>query len=310
MEFALIIPTWNAAPHWHALEEGIRRQSVLPDKVIIIDSSSTDDTVARAKNAGFLVVEIPHDEFTHGGSRQTAALCAPTADLLIYLTQDAVPLGTEAFRHIVSAFRDHAIGAAFGRQLPRPGASVIEAHARLFNYPPVSQLRSWHSRAQLGFKSIFFSNTFGAYRRQALMSIGGFSPEADFGEDTLAVAHLHLAGWKTAYVAEALVQHSHSYSIGAEFRRYIQVGTLHRRERWLVEQFGAVGGEGWRFVVSELRYVSKHAPLQLPAALLRTAMRYVAYQVGLRRSPDLTRPRQQLNKSLPVPGRTPEKFWN
>lgn len=280
MNIALIIPTLNAAPHWKALVSGIQRQSLMPDEIIVVDSSSTDGTADQARATGFTVIEIDRIAFSHGGTRQAAALAAPRADILVYLTQDAIPRSTESFRQLVAAFQDPAIGAAYGRQLPRPNASAIEAHARLFNYRPVSHLRSWESRTTLGFKSIFFSNTFGAFRRDALMRVGGFSPEVSFGEDTLAVAHLHRAGWKTAYVAEAMVEHSHAHSIRAEIRRYLEIGILHERERWLVEEFGAADGEGWRFVMSELRYLSTRAPLHIPSAVLRTLAKYIAYRSG------------------------------
>jgi rhamnosyltransferase len=280
MNVALIIPTWNAAKHWLPLFEGISRQSLPPDQVIVVDSSSTDDTVSLARAAGFTVIEIDRSAFNHGGTRQAAARSAPQADVLIYLSQDAIPLGVDSFREIVDAFYDPAIGAAYGRQLPRPNATAIETHARLFNYPHASRVRSWECRKTLGFKSIFFSNAFGAYRRTALMSIGGFSSRVIFGEDTLAVAHLHRAGWKTAYMADALVEHSHAYSLWAEGRRYFDIGVFHRREHWLIEEFGSASGEGRRFVLSELRYLFKHNPLEIPLALVRTTAKYAAYQAG------------------------------
>lgn len=283
MEFALIIPTLNAERNWPALFRGIQRQSLAPSQIIVIDSSSTDNTVARARASGCIVHQINRREFNHGGTRQAAARLAARAEVLIYLTQDAVPVEKNSFRSLVAAFNDHSIGAAYGRQLPRPNATAIEEHARLFNYPPHSQVRSLDSRAVLGFKSIFFSNTFGAYRRDALFSIGGFAADANFGEDTLAVAHLHRAGWKTAYVAEAVVEHSHSYSLYEEFRRYLNIGTFHQREFWLTQEFGAVKGEGTRFALSELRYLLKRNPMQIPPSLLRTLVKAAAYYVGRHR---------------------------
>jgi rhamnosyltransferase len=283
MNVALIIPTLNAAPHWEVLSGAIGRQSLRPDQVIVIDSSSTDGTAALARSAGFTVIEIDRSSFHHGGTRQTAALSAPDADVLIYLTQDAVPQYTESFRNLVAAFLDPEIGAAYGRQIPRTRASAIEAHARHFNYPTSSQTRSWESRLTLGFKSIFFSNTFGAFRRSALMSVGGFSLHANFGEDTLAVAHLHRAGWKTAYVADATVEHSHAHSLADEFRRYFAIGIFHERERWLVKEFGSASGEGRRFVLSELRYLLRHSPPQIPPAILHTLVKYFAYRAGRHR---------------------------
>jgi rhamnosyltransferase len=281
---ALIIPTFNAAGYWTALSAGIRAQSLAPNRVIVIDSASSDGTPELARRDGFTVVEISAKDFNHGGTRQFGAELAEDAEVLIYLTQDAIPFGADAFANLVRTFEDTEIGAAYGRQLPREIAGPIEAHARHFSYPPASRMRTWDSRRTHGFKSIFFSNAFGAYRRSALMSVGGFSPDVIFGEDTLVVARLHRAGWKTAYVADAMVRHSHGYSIAEEFRRYFDIGVLHARESWLIEQFGSASGEGRRFVVSELKHLLKRAPHHVPSALMRTFAKYFGYKIGRRES--------------------------
>lgn len=281
---AVIIPTFNAARYWPALSDGIRAQSLMPERVIVIDSSSSDGTAGLARRDGFDVMEIAASEFNHGATRQLGAEYAADANVLIYLTQDAVPHEADAFANLVRAFADTEIGAAYGRQLPRENASAIESHGRLFSYGETSTVRSWASRNVTGFKSIFFSNAFGAYRREALMSVGGFSPNVIFGEDTLVVARMHRAGWKTAYMADAMVRHSHSYSIAEEFRRYFDIGVLHARESWLIEQFGSASGEGRRFVVSELKYLAKHGPQHVPSALARTIAKYAGYKVGRRES--------------------------
>lgn len=283
-KIALIIPTYNAAPYWPALSKGIREQNLEPARVIVIDSSSQDGTSELARKDGFTVLEISPREFNHGGTRQMGADYAAGAQILIYLTQDAEPFGKDAFANLIKAFEDPEIGAAYGRQLPRKTANTLEAHARHFSYPATSRIRSWESRKTLGFKSIFFSNAFGAYRREALMSVGGFSSDVIFGEDTLVVARMHRAGWKTAYVADACVRHSHSYSIAEEFRRYFDIGVLHSREGWLTEQFGSASGEGRRFVLSELKYLLKHGAHLIPSALARTAAKYLGYKIGRRES--------------------------
>jgi rhamnosyltransferase len=282
--FALIIPTFNAARYWPALSEGIRSQSLVPNRVIVIDSASSDGTQELARRDGFTVVEILSRDFNHGGTRQFGAELAGDVEVLIYLTQDAVPFGVDAFANLLSTFEDAEIGAAYGRQLPREMAGPIEAHGRHFSYPPDCRVRSWESRRTDGFKSIFFSNAFGAYRRSALKSVGGFSPDVIFGEDTLVVARLHRAGWKTAYRADATVRHSHAYSVAEEFRRYFDIGVLHARESWLIEQFGSASGEGRRFVVSEMKHLLRHAPLHVPSALLRTIAKYLGYRIGRRES--------------------------
>ena len=280
----VIIPTYNAARYWKTLSTGIRAQSLEPDRVIVIDSASKDGTAELARNDGFEVLEITPQEFNHGGTRQMGAEHAAQAEILIYLTQDAAPFGVNAFASLAKAFEDPEIGAAYGRQLPREKASPIEAHGRHFSYAEMPVVRSWESRRTMGFKSIFFSNAFGAYRREALMSVGGFSSDVIFGEDTLVVARMHRTGWKTAYVPDALVRHSHDYTISEEFRRYFDIGVLHARESWLNEQFGSASGEGRRFVLSEMKYLLGHGPQHIPSAMARTLAKYLGYKIGRRES--------------------------
>jgi rhamnosyltransferase len=59
----------------------------------------------------------------------------------------------------------------------------------------------------LGIKSIFISNSFAAYRRSALLAVGGFRKDVIFGEDTVTAARLLLSGYQVAYSAQACVYH-------------------------------------------------------------------------------------------------------
>lgn len=284
MFFSICIPTLNASCIWEELWTSLQAQTLQSTEVLVLDSSSTDSTAELAKGAGCRVVTIPREEFRHGGTRQHAAELASGADVLVYLTQDAILADANALGRLVAAFEDASVGAAYGRQLPRPGANPIEAHARLFNYPPVSAVRSLESKAALGFKAIFFSNSFGAYRRTALEQAGGFPRESNFGEDTVVVARLLQSGWRIAYVAEAQAYHSHAYSCSEEFRRYYRIGQLHGSETWLLRDFGNASGEGRRFAMSEIQYLSRCAPWLIPEAMLRTGLKYLGYKRGRRNS--------------------------
>src|SRR5579872_2483234 len=103
-QVAVIIPTYNAARYWDALSVGIRAQSFMPERMIVIDSSSVDGTADFARRDGFTVVEISPKDFNHGGTRQMGAELAEGADILVYLTQDAAPYGVDAFQNLLRAF--------------------------------------------------------------------------------------------------------------------------------------------------------------------------------------------------------------
>lgn len=276
---SIVVPTLNAATDWPGFAPALLA-NVAPEQVLILDSSSTDGTADLARTAGFHVRTITRESFNHGGTRQLAADLLPEADILVYLTQDALLASGEAIAELLKAFDDPEIGAAYGRQLPRVNATPIEAHARLFNYPARSSIRTLSSRRDLGFKSIFISNSFAAYRREALFAVGGFQSDVIFGEDTIVAAKLLLTGWKIAYVADAQVYHSHAYTWTQDFKRYFDIGVLHSRENWLLREFGSTGGEGARFVRSELSYLWTRRWWDIPSALVRTALKLTGYRLG------------------------------
>ena len=276
----VIVPTLNAAQDWPQFVSALLL-CVLPEQVLIVDSESTDNTVVLARAEGFAVHSVARSEFNHGGTRQMAADMFPDAEILVYMTQDAVLADANALTNLLAVFADPHVGAAYGRQLPKPEAGAIEAHARYFNYPATAEIRSLESRKRLGIKAIFISNSFSAYRRSALMEVGGFPVNAIFGEDTITAARLLLAGYKVAYAAEARAYHSHSYSCTQEFKRYYDIGVLHNRESRILGEFGQANGEGKRFVLSELLYLWERDALQIPAALTRTAAKLLGYRLGL-----------------------------
>lgn len=253
----------------------------MPDQAVVIDSGSSGPEIEHSAKYGFEVIRIPKSEFNHGGTRQKAVQYLRAGiEWVIFLTQDAILANPEAFENLLAAFADVSVSAAYGRQLPHAGAGPSGAHARLFNYGATSGLHSLASVPELGLKTCFISNSFAAYRVKDLLAMGGFPDNVILGEDTCVAGRLILAGKKIAYVAEACVYHSHDYSIMEEFHRYFDTGVFHAQQPWVVENFGGVSGEGKRFVISEWKYLIKHAPFLIPSALIRTAMKLLGYRLG------------------------------
>ena len=279
--FALCVPTYNAGEPWHTWLAALQNQTQPPAFTLVIDSSSSDNTANLARTAGLSVQTIRKQDFNHGGTRQDAVEQLADYDTLVFLTQDAILHTPDALARLVNALHAQLdIGAVYGRQLPHHGATPIEAHARLFNYPAHSALRSLEDRTQFGIKTAFFSNSFAAYRRSALQAVGGFQRDLILGEDTVAASRMLLADWRIAYCAEAEVRHSHHYSLRAEMARYFDIGVLHQREHWMLNAFGRAEGEGLRFIRSEWRYLARHAPWLIPEASLRTLLKYAGYRLG------------------------------
>lgn len=277
----LIVPTLNAGPDWLVWLAALARQTRRPDQLLLIDSSSSDETVQLAFDHGFEIKIIAKNQFNHGGTRQWGVEHLAGMDIIVFLTQDAILAEPDAIERLLAAFDNPEVATAYGRQLPHKNAGPIAAHARLFNYPAAGQLRSIEDRGSFGIKTVFTSNSFAAYRRSALMQVGGFPVHTIMNEDTYVVGKLLRAGWKIAYCADAQVLHSHDYSFAEEFKRYFDIGVFHAETAWLQREFGGATGEGLKYIRSELFYLLKFAPSRIPSAWLRTGLKWLGYKLGV-----------------------------
>lgn len=298
---AIVVPTLNAGSLWFDWLTALKNQTANIHTTLVIDSGSTDRTKELAIKNGFKLHEISKADFDHGATRQLALSLLKNIDIVVYLTQDAILAEANALQELLAAFGENAIGAAYGRQIPRHNANAIEAHGRIFNYPEKSCVKSIGDLERYGFNLIFISNAFAAYRIAALTDAGGFPANIILGEDTYTCAKLLKTGWKIAYQSKAKVIHSHRYGILEEASRYFDTGVLHAREQWLLDEFGGTNSQGIKFVKSELLYLLRNNPLNIPAALLRNFFKYLFYKLG------------RIEKKLPLPLKKSlsmnKKFW-
>jgi rhamnosyltransferase len=82
-------------------------------------------------------------------------------------------------------------------------------------------------------------------------------------------------------VAEAVVYHSHNYSIRQEFKRYFDLGAFFNKEQWILERYGTANSEGLRFVRSEIGFLVKNGFIRyIPGSLLRNVAKWWGFQLG------------------------------
>ncbi|UFT95766.1 glycosyltransferase family 2 protein [Pectobacterium carotovorum] len=279
MRVRVVIPAYNGGELWRRVCAAIEKQSECFESVLIIDSSSSDDTCQIAEESGFQTLNIRKTEFNHGGTRNLGIEKAADADIVIFLTQDAIP-EPNCIKSIISVFNDPKVAVAYGRQQPHDDASPIAVHARNFNYGVESHLLSLDDRKKYGIKTVFSSNSFSAYRTDIFRTLGGFPSNTILGEDMYFAAKAVLADYKIAYVAESSVKHSHNYSTWEEFKRYFDIGVFHHDEPWIIENFGGAGGEGKKFIFSELNFLLKRSPLSIPLACINNVFKITGYKLG------------------------------
>lgn len=256
---SIIIPTLNAAAEIRSLLDMLHQQTCIPDEILIVDSDSEDDTIEVASQYPLVrIIKIKRADFDHGGTRDFA-IRAAKGDIVLFLTQDAVPCDNRYVDSIVRSVMQEGVACSCGRQIARSDAPQYERLTREFNYPSESFLRDATDRARLGIKAYFLSDVCSAYRREAYLSVGGFDHPLMTNEDMLIAAKFLNAGYRIAYCAEAAVYHSHRYSFRQEFERNRKIGLVMEQYR---DRLGAVSAEkeGLRYVRYVLRkLISKGA---------------------------------------------------
>jgi rhamnosyltransferase len=250
----------------------------LKPRVLIIDSSSKDDTVKIAKKMDIETLVIPQKEFNHGATREYARKYLNT-DIVVMMTQDTYPKSSDFLYYLVAPLIKGKASVSYARQIPHNGASFFEAFQRHFNYPEKNNIRGIEDFDAYGTSIFFCSNSCAAWSNAALDEIGGFFPVLA-NEDTFAVATLLHKGHRIAYFAESVVYHSHRYSLFEEFKRYFDTG--YTRKLYRENHFCGCRDEkhGSSYVLTMLKVLIKQNPSDIPYAILHLAVKYLGYQAG------------------------------
>lgn len=253
-------------------------QSSLKPKVLVVNSSSNDGTVEAAQELGAETLVIPRQEFNHGSTREKARKHLGT-DIVVMITPDAYPADKHVLENLVAPLITAQASVAYARQIPHDGATFFEAFPRHFNYPEEGHVRSLLDLHLYGIYTFFCSNSCAAYLNGALDDIGGFQPVL-LGEDTVAVAKLLRKGHKIAYVSEAIVKHSHRYTLLEEMRRNFDTGLARKEYQYLLECGYKDSKRGKEYVVRMIEQLTKKDVHLLPYAFVQTAAKWLGYRLG------------------------------
>ena len=275
----VIVPTLDAGLVLGQLLFSLTNQTITAD-VLVVDSSSTDDTKEIAHRSGVKILTIGRDDFNHGRTRNIGTRQI-NCDIVVLLTQDALPADALCLENLIKPLEDPQIIASFARQLPRPDASPVEQFTRLFNYPDRPVVKGLDDLPPLGIKTFFFSNVCSAIKTKEFNELGGFPENIIMFEDLLFAAKAILKGYKIAYVPEAKVWHSHNFSLIQQFRRYLDAGISLRNNAWIFEHAKA-NREGAEFLKQEITYLSKeHQYRWIPYAIAESVFKFSGFWLGL-----------------------------
>jgi len=221
MYASVLIPVKNGGPLWvRVLDAVLAQRTPWPFEVIVVDSGSSDGSVAATRARGVRCEEIAPAEFGHGRTRNVLASMAK-GKFLVYITQDALPASPHWLVHLVQGC-DAApdVAGAFGPHIAYPEARLstqreLAQHFAGFGTElSIVRLDDPDRFARdLGYRQFlhFFSSNNACIRRSVWERLP--LPDVAFAEDQTWALRAIEAGYAKAFVPQAAVFHSHDFGV-------------------------------------------------------------------------------------------------
>ena len=276
----LIIPVYKPTKQFKTTLQRIHEQTRRPDRIILMNTEEEffDPSVIE----GISYAEVYHikkSEFDHGGTRNQAARMS-NADILIFMTQDAIPADRYVIEQLIAPFEEEDVAAVYGRQMADEKKNPIEAYTRIFNYPLESRKKTKDDLEELGIKTFFCSNVCAAYRKEEYDKVGGFVLKTIFNEDMIMASNLIEMGKAVYYNANVKVWHWHDYSGREQLHRNFDLAVSQKRYGGLFLKVKSES-EGIRLVKSTVLHLLQTGKWYLvPKLIWQSGCKLIGYKLG------------------------------
>ncbi|MHB0875268.1 MAG: glycosyltransferase family 2 protein [Anaerolineae bacterium] len=214
---SVVVPAYNAAGTVGRCLRALARQTlpVGSYEVIVVDDGSTDGTVAAIEANGDGAVLLRQAHAGPAAARNLGAARA-RADIVLFTDADCVPAEDWA-EQLLAAFQDPEVVGAKGVYFGREG-TLVERFVQL-------EYEDKYERMARRRYIDFIDTYCAAYRRQVLLSVGGFDTSIMAGEDQELSFRLAEAGHKMVFAPQARVRHlGHTRSAYAYWRKKLKIG--------------------------------------------------------------------------------------
>lgn len=232
MDATIVIPVKNGGKRLFEVLEAISNQKTKYQyETVIVDSGSTDGSIALAKGYNVKLIEIDPKDFGHGKTRNLGA-AQGSGKYIIFLTQDALPATENWLEQLVDAMEKSNAAGGFGRHLPYPECNMVDQKLLYFHFIRFgedeekyysftlddSNREKYETDSDYEQYLTFFSDNCSILRRETWEKIP--YEDVDFAEDQVWAKTILEAGYTKIYIPGAKVYHSHDYPLREYGKRY------------------------------------------------------------------------------------------
>jgi glycosyltransferase involved in cell wall biosynthesis len=206
---SIVIRAYNEEKHIGRLLAGILEQTVQDVQIILVDSGSTDATIAIASRYPVEIIHIRPEEFTFGRSLNQGCKIA-RGEFIVFASAHVYPVYPDWLDKLLAPFDNSEVALVYGKQRGNQITKFAEQQifAKLYPNEPIARQR--HP---------FCNNANAAIRRDLWL-------QRKYDEDLPGLEDLDWArgaigqGHVLAYSAEAEIIHVHDESPRAVYNRY------------------------------------------------------------------------------------------
>ena len=209
LQISIVIRCYNEEQHIGRLLTGILQQTIKDVEIVIVDSGSTDATLAIASRFPVKIVHIPKHEFTFGRSLNMGCSAA-CGDIVVIASAHVYPLYDDWFEQLLSPFSDPFVAIVYGKQEGNEVTKYSEKQIFSRWFPSQSNFNQLHP----------FCNNANAAIRRSLWEKIQYDEMLTGLEDIDWAKRIIGMGYKVAYSADAAIVHIHEERAKSIYNRY------------------------------------------------------------------------------------------
>lgn len=274
IEIDIVCPIYKGYNHLQRLIDSFYKQiGIKINKIVFPITDSEDDEMIKIRN--FVQqnhidsFEVKKNEFSHSLTREKAIREFCTSNIVVMMSQDVIIKANDVFFNLVKDIVAKNSVYNFARQVCTNKS--IEKYIREKNYPAQSYFVTKKDISKMQLMAFFASDACSAYDRNVFLDVGGYNGyDIMMGEDMLYSKIILGKGYIKKYCADAVVEHSHKYTLKQLYKRYYDTGVFHSKVKIFDE------------------YKSTDSGLKLALYVLKQALKHFDIPVLFRWLPDMT----------------------
>lgn len=206
---SIVIRCFNEEEHIGRLLDGIMHQTMGEVEIIIVDSGSTDETLAIASRYPVKILTVAPEEFSFGHALNVGCRAARN-ELIVIASAHVYPVYKDWLERLVAPMDDPQVALVYGRQ--RGDERTKYSERQIF--------AKWFSDESNPYQNHPFCNNANAAIRRSLWSRLSYDETLTGLEDIDWAKRAMQLGYKVIYAADAQVVHVHDETPMRIYNRY------------------------------------------------------------------------------------------